>query len=217
MYLARVPLGQLAAQPEYWDGTGWTTQAADSRPFTQEYWVENPMQPRFLGGEWVAAAKVDGYWGGELAIEVANHPWGPWTVVDQRPLTPRGADPLMNTYQAHLLPWLVGGQLVVTVSQNARDMWHDAFPHPARYRLQVFGEPLVGAPADPVPTTTTTSTTSTSTTVAESTTSTSTTSTSTTSNSTTTSTTTSTTSTTSTTITSTSTTTSTTVPATTLP
>jgi hypothetical protein len=164
MYLARVPLGTLSASPEYWNGAGWTSLASESRPFTQQYWVENPMQPRFVGGEWVAAAKVDGYWGGDLAIEVANHPWGPWTTVDQRPLLPRGADPLMNTYQAHLLPWLVGGQLVVTVSQNARDMWHDAFPQPSRYRILLFAEPLVAAPPDPVPTTTTTTTTTTSTT-----------------------------------------------------
>jgi hypothetical protein len=158
MYLARVPLGQLAATPEYWDGTGWTSDPASSRPFTQQYWVENPMQPRFLGGQWVSVAKVDGYWGTDLAVQVANHPWGPWTLVEQRPLTPRNADPLMNTYQAHLLPWLVNGQLVVTVSQNAQDMWHDAFPHPFRYRLQAFAEPLVAPPADPVPTTSTSTT-----------------------------------------------------------
>ena len=44
------------------------------------------MQPRFLGGQWVAMTKVDGYWGDELAIDVAADPWGPWTTVIQRPL-----------------------------------------------------------------------------------------------------------------------------------
>jgi hypothetical protein len=158
MYLARVPLGRLTSAPEYWTGDGWSPDPAASTPFDQQYWVENPMQPRFLGGEWVASVKVDGYWGSDLVVEVANHPWGPWTVVDRRTLAPRGGDPLMNTYQAHLLPWLVSGQLVVTVSQNARDMPRDAFPHPARYRISAFAEALVPAPADPVPTTSTSTT-----------------------------------------------------------
>ena len=86
------------------------------------------MQPRYLDGQWVAATKVDGYWGEELSVDVANDPWGPWTNVDRAGLSPRGGDPLMNTYHAHLMPWLSGGALVVSVSQNARNMTRDAFP-----------------------------------------------------------------------------------------
>ncbi|MDO8362970.1 MAG: hypothetical protein Q7V88_08730 [Actinomycetota bacterium] len=181
MYLARVPVGQLGSAPEYRTADGWSANAADARPFMQRYWVENPMQPRFLGGQWVSAAKVDGYWGEQLVVEVANQPWGPWTASEFRQLAPRGGDPKMNTYHAHLLPWrTAGGSLIVTVSQNARLMTRDAFPHPERYRPAVFTSGWAVAPPDPVPTTTTTSTTSTSTT-STSTTSTTTTSTSTTS------------------------------------
>ena len=136
MWLARVPRGQLTAAPEYWTGSGWSGQPSDAQPISRRFHAENPMQPRFLDGRWVAATKVDGYWGEELAIDVATEPWGPWTTVIRRPLAPRGGDPLMNTYHAHLMPWLDGGALVVSVSQNARDMGRHAFPHPERYRLQ---------------------------------------------------------------------------------
>ena len=76
-------------------------------------------------------------------IDVADQPWGPWTTVSRRRLAPRGGDPLMNTYHAHLMPWLSDGSLVVSVSQNARDMLRDAWPHPERYRLQFLGAALV--------------------------------------------------------------------------
>ena len=110
-------------------------------PIVNRYYAENPMQPRFLDGRWVSATKVDGYWGEELAIDVAPAPWGPWTTTTRRFLSPRNSDPLMNTYHAHLLPWTAGG-LVVSVSQNARDMPRDAWNRPDRYRPQLFTEAI---------------------------------------------------------------------------
>ena len=170
MYLARVPLGQLGRAPEYRTADGWSPDPAAAVPFTQRFFVEYPMQPRFLGGQWVSVAKVDGYWGSNLIVEVANQPWGPWTTTELRGIAPRGGDPKMNTYHAHLMPWRTGnGSLVVTISQNARQMVRDAYPHPERYRIAAFSSGWVAAPPDPVPTTTTTSTTSTtSTTIDES-------------------------------------------------
>ncbi len=174
VYLARVPRGRLDATPEYRTADGWSGDPGAAVAIVQRYWAENPMQPRFLDGQWVAATKVDGYWGDELSIDVANNPWGPWTTVDRRWLSPRGSDPAMNTYHAHLLPWRSGnGSLIVSVSQNARQMTADAFPHPERYRIAVFTSGWWSAPPDPPPTTT--STTSTSTTTSTTTTTTSTT------------------------------------------
>ncbi len=161
MWLARVPAGNLSAPLEYRAGDTWTYDAAAATPIVQRYWAEFPMQPRYLNGQWVAATKVNGYWGEQLAIDVANDPWGPWTTVEQRPVPPRGSDPLMNTYHAHVLPWLSGGSLVVSVSQNARNMQRDAWPVPARYRLQLFGAALVAPPPRPAPEPTTTTTTTT--------------------------------------------------------
>ena len=146
MYLARVPKGALAAPPEYRTAGGWSTDPAAAVPIVNRYHAENPMQPRFLDGRWVSATKIDGYWGEELAIDVAPAPWGPWTTTTRRVLSPRGGDPLMNTYQAHLMPWTFGGSLVVSTSQNARDMTRDAWHRPDRYRPQLFAEPMPPPP-----------------------------------------------------------------------
>ena len=56
------------------------------RPFLTRYHAENPMQPRYLAGQWVAVTKVDGYWAEELSVDVAVHPWGPWHTVARGPL-----------------------------------------------------------------------------------------------------------------------------------
>jgi hypothetical protein len=150
VYLARVPRGALGARPEFRTADGWTVDPRDAVPILDRYHAENPVQPRFLGGRWVATTKVDGYWGEELAIDVAPAPWGPWTTTTRRPLLPRGGDPLMNTYHAHLLPWTNGGGLVVSVSQNARDMRRDAWNRPERYRPQLFAEAMPPPPPPPV-------------------------------------------------------------------
>jgi hypothetical protein len=163
MWLARVPRGQLDTALEYRTANGWSSDPGAARPIMSRFWAENPMQPRFLDGQWVAATKRDGFWGSELFIDVARDPWGPWTTVSEQTIQPRDGDPLMNTYHAHLLPWLDDGAIIVSVSQNARDMLADAYPHPERYRLELFRAPLV-PPPPPTTTTTTTTTTSTTTT-----------------------------------------------------
>ncbi len=168
MWLARVPRGRLGDSPEYRTLDGWSPDAAAAQPIVRRYWAENPMQPRLLGGIWTAATKVDGYWGEELAIDVAEHPWGPWVTLERRGLDPHAAGRrIINTYHAHLMPWLAGGRLVVSVSQNARDMVADAYPHPERYRPMFVGASF-SAPPPPPPETTvpTTSTLDPSTTVA---------------------------------------------------
>ena len=156
MWLARVPVGQFGAAPEYRTADGWSADATQAVPIAQRYWVENPMQPRYMDGQWVSVTKVDGYWGEQLAVDVATDPWGPWTTVDVRGLVPRGGDPLMNTYHAQLMPWLADGALVVSISQNARDMTRDAYPVPARYRIGFFPAALVRPPPPPPETTTST-------------------------------------------------------------
>ncbi|MCU1401572.1 MAG: hypothetical protein JWN62_4681 [Acidimicrobiales bacterium] len=179
MWLARIPLGHFEAAPEYRSGDTWTSDESQATPIVERYWAENPMEPRYMNGQWVAATKIDGYWGDSLSIDVANDPWGPWTTVDRRGISPRGGDPLMNTYNAYLMPWLSGGSLVVSVSENARNMLRDAWPRPSRYRLMFFGEALVAPPPRDDTTTTssvddtTTSVLDTTTSVAETTTTTS--------------------------------------------
>jgi len=155
IWLARVPRGQLAAAPEYRTADGWSADPAGAVPILQRFYAENPMQPRYFGGQWVAATAVDGYWGDHLAIDVADAPWGPWHTVRYEPLRARGGDPAMNTYHAHLLPWRDGyGSILISVSNNARNMARDAWPYPHRYRPTVLYAPFA-----PTPTTTTTTTT----------------------------------------------------------
>lgn len=164
MFLARVSRGRLFDAPEYWTSAGWSLDPAASEPFLSRHWAEFPMQPRWLDGHWVAATAVDGYWGEEFTLDVAVDPWGPWTTSTAELLFARGFDPLLNTYHAHLVPWRDGaGNLVVTVSNNARDMRRDAWPVPSRYRPATFTTPWRQAPprATPVPTTTVPTTTTT--------------------------------------------------------
>jgi hypothetical protein len=138
MYLSRIPRGRFTAYPEYRTADGWTINRWDAVPISDRYYAENPMQPRLLDGQWVAATKVDGYWGEDLVIDVAVAPWGPWSTVDQFRLEPRGNDPLKNTYHAHLMPWRDDlGSVVVMVSNNARNMLRDAWARPDRYRPMV--------------------------------------------------------------------------------
>jgi hypothetical protein len=154
MWLARVPRGQLYARPEYRTADGWSPNRNDAVAISSRFFAENPMQPRYMDGQWIAATKVDGYWGEDLVIDVASDPWGPWTPVDYFRLQPRGNDPLKNSYHAHLLPYRDKlGSVLIVVSNNARNMLRDAYPRPARYR------PLVTYSAyrpTPAPTTTTT-------------------------------------------------------------
>lgn len=165
MYLARVPRGQLLAPYEYRTADGWSADPAASEPILQRHWAEFPMQARYMDGQWVAVATIDGYWGDWYSMDVARDPWGPWTTIEERPLQPRGADPLRNTYHAHLSPWRDGfGNLLVTISNNARDMLRDAWPNPSHYRPMVIATRWADAPVPPpAPTTTLPPTTTTTT------------------------------------------------------
>ncbi|HUF98628.1 MAG TPA: hypothetical protein VMM60_10910 [Ilumatobacter sp.] len=154
MFLARVPLHRLDLKPEYRTADGWSPNRADAVPISHRYFVENPMQPRYLDGQWVSATAADGYWGDEYVVEVADDPWGPWYTVDIGRRIPRGVVSQANTYHAHVLPWRDGyGSLVIMISANARDMPRHAYPDPQRYRPIVFYSPFQVTPA---PTTTTT-------------------------------------------------------------
>jgi hypothetical protein len=162
MWLARVPRGQLYARPEYRTAEGWSPNRNDAVAISSRFFAENPMQPRFLDGQWVASTKVDGYWGEDLVIDVANDPWGPWTPVDYFRLQPRGNDPLKNSYHAQVLPYRDKfGSVLVVLSNNARNMARDAYPRPDRYRPMVTYSAYQPTPP---PTTTTTTPTTTSTT-----------------------------------------------------
>ena len=66
-----MPRGAFGSPPEYRTADGWSADRGQAVPIVQRFWAENPMQPRFLAGQWVAVTKVDGYWGEELAVDGA--------------------------------------------------------------------------------------------------------------------------------------------------
>ncbi len=163
MYLARVPLHRLDVRPEYRTADGWSANRSEAVPISERFFVENPMQPRYLDGQWVSATAIDGYWGDEYTIDVADDPWGPWHTVESGRRIPRGVAWQANTYHAHVLPWRDGyGSLVITISANARDMVRYAYPDPARYRPIVFYAQFRPTPPPTTTTTTLPPTTSTS-------------------------------------------------------
>jgi hypothetical protein len=141
MYLARVPRGQLDQLPEYRTAKGWSADPDDAVPISERFWTENGMQPRYLAGRWVSVTKVDGFWGKETIVEIADEPWGPWRIVSKRTIEPfRGFD-VMNNYQPIILPYRdPSGDMVIVMSQNANN-WLDAIEDAAMYRLHVYAEP----------------------------------------------------------------------------
>lgn len=147
-YLARVPLHRLDAVPEYWDGDGWVDDPGAAVPITERWRLANLMLPSYFDecDCWVAVAKRDDMFGGlgegfgvppsEIAIDVAAHPWGPWTTRTE-PWHPREAGVTKNGYQPTLLPWSNPDDgLQIVISENAPH-WPHAQEWPGLYRPSV--------------------------------------------------------------------------------
>jgi len=101
------------------------------------------MQPMLMSGQWIAVTKKDGFWGEDLVVDRAKDPWGPWETIQEGLVADKPIDPIKNNYHAHPIPWRTEGSgLIVSISQNARDMIRDAYPHPEMYRLMFFTVPF---------------------------------------------------------------------------
>ena len=147
MWLARVPRGRLGVEPEYRTG-------ADGAPIRRRPGRSRPASGRRTrcsrGSSATSGSPRRSRTGsGAMSSSSTSRPSRGGRGPRSRGCapTPRAGDPLMNTYHAYLMPWLEDGSLVVSLSQNARDMLEDAFPHPERYRLQFLRSPLVPPPA----------------------------------------------------------------------
>jgi len=137
-YLARVPYGRLRADPQYRTEHGWSSDPANAVPISQRFWAANTMQPRYIDGQWIAVTKVDEFWGVDVVIDVAEHPWGPWVTVERFRHRQRYRAELTNSYQPILLPWRdPSGGLIVVISENAQ-AWSDAIERPPLYRPAAF-------------------------------------------------------------------------------
>jgi hypothetical protein len=152
MYVARVPKGGLDVKPTYWDGERWTADRSRAVPISKRFGFENPMQPRFIDGRWIAVTKVDGFLGDSLVVDVAPGPQGPWVEVARVAAPTRRGDRALTTYHAYLMPWRApDGGLVVSLSQNAGDAQWAPAPEAWMYRPAFLELPW--PPTEPPPTT----------------------------------------------------------------
>ncbi|MCB1000395.1 MAG: DUF4185 domain-containing protein [Acidimicrobiales bacterium] len=123
-YLARVPRGDFAHPPEYWNGTGWTTSAASAAAVVDKD-TSHAMSVQWFGDVFVSVTKRDEWWGGDLVIERAPAPQGPWTTVATRSVVGAMKCSTCGNYGAFLMPWLDSrGRMVVGLSSGADfEMW----------------------------------------------------------------------------------------------
>ena len=135
--LARVPLGQLDAPREFWDGTGWSgdhTQAVAVVDGRFAYSGNNPAQIRFDGERYLLVEKRDDWWGTTIEFGVADQPQGPFTHVTsiEQPLKCDAS--LCNTYFAAWVPWTdAGGEHIWSIGHN-RTNGAETLSHLATYR-----------------------------------------------------------------------------------
>jgi len=78
--LARIPRGDVFAPLEYWTGSSWSTNrfSATALLLTSRGRIANPSQLQYVNGRWMAATKIDDWWGDWIAIDHADQITGPW-------------------------------------------------------------------------------------------------------------------------------------------
>jgi hypothetical protein len=143
-YLARVPVGHFDAAPEYWNGSGWTSNAAAAVAIVNRN-VAYPMSVQWFGDTFVSVTKVDEWWGTVLNIDRAPAPQGPWTTVQTRSvLADRKCAPNCGNYGAFLMPWLDNsGQMVVALSNGGDfNLWR---ANASLYRPTFYTFPIPAA------------------------------------------------------------------------
>jgi hypothetical protein len=124
--VARVPRNDLGAPLTYWDGAGWSSDAAAAVDIAPKAAPDgapraiNPMQVVHVRGRWLAVTKDGDWWGSRIYLDEAPGPTGPWTTVGITEAQPLGRPRLFNTYFANLAITADGG-LVVGVSNNRWD------------------------------------------------------------------------------------------------
>jgi hypothetical protein len=147
-WLARVPLGQFDAMPEYWTGSGWSPNAAaasPSIPGLSPRGAANPVQVQWFGDVFVSVSKVSDWWGTSIEIDKARRPEGPWEKVQSRSVVnDRKCQSGCGNYHAFLMPYLdVNGNMTVALSNGGEfNLWKaNAF----LYRPTFYSFPLPNA------------------------------------------------------------------------
>ena len=143
--LARVPLGDFLAQPEFWTGSGWSAHGVAAPVSSRGY--ANPMSVQWFGDTWVSVTKLDDWWGASLFIDRAPTPQGPWEEVRRINVAGDRRCGECGNYGASLLPWLdAQGAMTVAMSNGAPyELWraNAALYRPSFYS---FAVPTASAP-----------------------------------------------------------------------
>jgi hypothetical protein len=147
--LARVPLGQLTATPEYWDGAAWQGDAAAAASvFDDSLGDVRPTDVRYDEGTFVAVTKPGDWYGSTVYVDRAPDPFGPWTRTDTLTIAPKCAPDTCNTYFVSFAG-KADGKLRLAISHNRWDGSGTA--EPVVYRPSVFT--VVADPDSPTATT----------------------------------------------------------------
>ncbi len=116
--VARVPKGNFASNPSYWNGFAWTNNPTTAVPVIPRLdRAVNPTQVTYDNGRFIAVTKEGDWWGDTIYLDVATRAQGPWTTYATIPVAPRCGD--CNTYFASIVPYRTRqDQLIVGLSNN---------------------------------------------------------------------------------------------------
>lgn len=117
--VARIPRGDFAARPEYWNGRTWGDDSAAAVPVIPcDDRKVNPTQVAVYNGRFVAVTKEGDWWGDVIYLDVAPAPEGPWQTYWST-LVQAECD-LCNTYFASIVPFgAVEDSFIIALSCNS--------------------------------------------------------------------------------------------------
>jgi hypothetical protein len=135
LHLARAPLGNLLGTSEFWTGSGWSTDPADSIRLADD--VGNGLSVTPVGGRYALITFADSdFFGHQIVLRMACHPWGPFgpeTPVYDAP-EHRGG---LFSYNAHAHEQFFDqGSLLVSYDVNTfhgSDLWKDVTIYRPRF------------------------------------------------------------------------------------
>lgn len=143
-YVARVPVGEFGEELEYWTSTGWSDDRSARLPVLSSD-LSMPVSVQRFGDVYVAVSDEGDWFGDDVVAYTAPAPQGPWA--EALRYTPETkCDDACNNYGAFLLPELLGDQVVIAQSNNARDMTQ-AFSNASLYRSSVRAVDIPGVSA----------------------------------------------------------------------
>jgi len=131
--VARVPHGQLATPPTYWDGSAWQADRTRAVSVSTNGTWNHRMRVVYTGERWLAVAKEDEFFGTVALVLEAPAPEGPWVIVARVPAPARTTDGSTSTYDAMVATAPVGDRIVLSWSNNAF-AYEDVAIAPGLYR-----------------------------------------------------------------------------------